>query len=103
MNCEKGDIARIIGLPHSVSAANDRLVRVSELHVVDGVPYWRFEEPVKFRARSAFIFFGNTFSAGEKLALEGLNDVFLRPLRHPGDDAVDEMLLLARAPEAATA
>ena len=102
MNCEKGDVARVVGLPHAVSEVNDRLVRVAELFVVEGVPYWRFEQGVKFHARSTFHFFGRTFTAGEALVLDGLNDTFLRPIRDPGDDAVDEMVQRVGLPEGET-
>jgi hypothetical protein len=103
MNCEKGDIARVVGLPYPVSEVNDRLVRLSELIVFEGVPYWRFEQAVKFRARSTFSYFDSTFMEGEAMVLEGLNDAFLRPIRDPGDDAVDEMLLRVGVPEGLTA
>lgn len=93
MNCKPGDLARIVGLQHELAELNDRLVRIAEPKVIFGVPGWTFEEPVKFVIRSLCqTLSGLVFFPGDHAKLGELWDCNLRPIRHPGDDALDEML-----------
>jgi len=86
MNCCKGDLAMTVGAPMD----NDLLVDVleeREVHAVYG-PMWLVR------------------SLGSKFHIDpGVRDAFaiwpdcmLRPIRHPGDDAVDEMVLRKPVP-----
>ncbi len=91
MNCRPGDLAIVFhaegfGLHAAINRLLiGRIVRVMEL----GVPtdpncyaalVWRFEKPVCLAY------------SGRKVTVFGCADNCLRPLRDPGDDALDEML-----------
>jgi len=87
MNCIKGDLAITKGAPMD----NDLLVDVletREVHAVYG-PMWLVRS------------LGSPFhiDPGVRDAFAIWPDCMLRPIRHPGDDAVDETLLMFRIPE----
>ena len=98
MNCEKGDLARVIspglivhcgcgrGSP-MVLAKPDTFVRCIE-HSVDGG--WTLEEPIPFHVHSIC----GTEATGDVV---GIADYLLRPIGNPGPDAVDELLDLVGA------
>lgn len=85
MNCEVGDLAVIVncskgeewvlGHPCTIVARND--------HPLTGEPGWQFTPPVK----------------KGRITRDCTVDRYLKPLRDPGDDAVDESLLWFRIPE----
>jgi hypothetical protein len=96
MNCRPDDLARII---KSNSGYTDRLVDVVRLfgvgpgHYVHLGPLW-YVRPIGFTPHDC------------KLTPEGLflfPDRLMRPIRNPGNDAVDEMVLRVGAPEGVTA
>lgn len=92
-NCVPGDIARVVGFSAPVSDANDRLVRVVSPTIVNRLPGWTLEEPLCLTisdvCRTAN---GAVFVPGDRAQITEIADKHLRPIRHPGDDAVDEML-----------
>lgn len=97
MNCQPNDIARVIPPGRlarcpicggqKVAVLPDTIVRVTR-H--DGIA-WMLEEPLRGQLE---------FDCGQQLSwvCTGLKDELLRPIRDPGDDAVDEMLLRVGAP-----
>lgn len=87
MNCVKGDLAMTHGAPMD----NDLLVDVlelSEMHRVFGQMWLVRSLGSKFH-----------IDPGVRHACAIWPDCMLRPIRHPGDDAVDETLLMFRIPE----
>lgn len=92
MNCRKGDIARIVGLPRGLTEANDRFVRVVELAQIGPHVAWRIEGEVQFTIDADCWIHGHPFYKGERVAFDSIHDIFLRPIRDPGEDAVDEMV-----------
>jgi hypothetical protein len=78
MNCRPGDLAVIVRLLGSAPGAIcflGKLVTVDRVEQIDPVygPYWRMAEPVVYRG----------------VAFELIADAALRPIRDPGDDAID--------------
>jgi hypothetical protein len=74
---------------------NDRFVKLTPepAYLARGCWYWRFEEEVRFVAPTIIESEeGKTFPTGTALAFQNLSDEHLRPIRDPGDDAIDEML-----------
>lgn len=90
MNCVKGDLAFTKGAPMD----NDILVEVLELREVHSV-YGQL-----WLIRSLGSPFHITPTILRDLAV--WPDCMLRPIRHPGDDAVDESLQWLRIPEVDT-
>lgn len=96
MNCQKDDLARVVSPGRLVRCPTcggqkaavlpDTIVRVKE-H--DGVA-WMLEEPLRGEL---------DFECGLYLrwTCSGLSDDLLRPIRDPGEDAVDEMIRIAGA------
>ena len=75
LRCRKGDLAYVTscpGIPEIVGA----VVVCRQLIYVDGLPMWRIEQPIELS--DCFV--------------TGLADMCLHPIRHPGDDAKDQML-----------
>lgn len=78
MNCKKGEWAVVV---RSMSGNEGKIVRCLEevgvfLHITFGVgPAWRIDRPLPCSVNGATDLF---------------MDACLIPLRHPGDDAVDE-------------
>ncbi|MGJ7611133.1 MULTISPECIES: hypothetical protein [unclassified Variovorax] len=87
MNCQKGDLAMTRGAPMD----NDLLVEVlevREIHPVLGQLWLIHSLGSKFH-----------IDPGVRDAHAIWPDCMLRPIRDPGDDAVDETLLMFRIPE----
>lgn len=92
MNCKPGDLARIVDLHPALSEVRDRIVQLTDEPPVmqDGEAYWRLTKRVDF------VLTGNgrrgdaNFYIGESVWFDMLQDRLLRPIRNPGDDAVDE-------------
>ena len=83
MNCKPGDLAVVV----CAGRLEGRVIRVTSLdpgRSPCGRPLWLYEgdltDPDGFRYESIW-------------------DHILRPLRDPGDDAVDEMVVIAGKPE----
>lgn len=82
LNCKPGDLAIIViraGIPGSEHAG--KIVQVTNLRNIDTWTY----EPLLANPSGGFY--------------EGIVDDFLRPMRDPGDDAVDETLSWLPVPE----
>ncbi len=80
MNCKPGDLAIVVAAPAIAKRAIGSIVRCVELFDGFGTgPMWTVEPP----------------AAGHYW---GIKDRWLRPIRDPGDDAVDEVLQLVGAP-----
>lgn len=91
MNCKPGDIAVLINTPPEFTEHIGMVVRVVRLaHVASSIgPGWIYE--------------GRPILLPSGTPVVGIEDAFLRPLRDPGDSAVDEMLLLVGSPTKETA
>lgn len=98
MNCRPGDLARVLAPGRSISCPlcgdsaiaikPDTLVIVTE-H--DGIA-WRLQDPITVNVSlkcGAFIV----------ARCAALHDSGLKPIRDPGDDAVDETLIYAGDPQ----
>lgn len=100
MNCRPGDLARIVGTDARLGL-NDRIVKLTNdaPMTVAGSPHWRIEEPIRVVLSMPGInALGQVFDQGERLIARFLADANLRPIRDPGDDAVDEVLVRVGAP-----
>jgi hypothetical protein len=103
MNCKQGDLARIVGLPYAASLANDHFVVCAEMLLVNGAPSWRFERPLLFVTRAPLTdASGRRYLTGDVVSVRALADRFLRPIRDPGDDAVDQFARVRRRDETLT-
>ena len=91
MNCRIGDLARVVKMS---SAYTDRLVDVVRLLGLAPEPFsqlgpmW-YVRPIGFTPPDCDLTDDGLFL---------LPDFLLRPIRDPGDDATDEMLLIAGKP-----
>lgn len=86
MNCSKGDIAIIVGATYpALAGCIGHICRCVEQvnHPISGEPGWVIDPPVQMEL-------------GE---FQNCLDKVMRPLRDPGDDAFDEMLLIAGLPQ----
>jgi hypothetical protein len=95
MNCKPGDLAIVVRGMYSDENVGKlvRTVRLVPLHDADG-PSWEVE------SLSGFLMHPRV----ELCGLRGwFEDSRLRPIRDPGDDAQDEMLVLLGKPEQITA
>ena len=94
MNCKPGDLARLVNLPKSLSKANDRFVKLKNQPpvMIDGELGWELEERVKFTMTGNATRNGVLFREGDAVYFDVMQDRNLRPIRDPGDDAVDEMV-----------
>lgn len=92
MNCKQGEIARTVGLPPDLDAANHRFVRCMEPCVILGQPAWVLDRPIGFvmRGFGTSLPNGNVFVPGQEAMIYRLQDAYLRPIR--GDDSEDEVL-----------
>jgi hypothetical protein len=86
LRCRPGDLAAVVFAPHPNEWAIGRIVKVTACFEFAGEWYWRYE--------------------GERLTspLTGrtaheVEDLYLRPIRDPGDDATDEMVQLLGKPQ----
>lgn len=84
MNCQPNDLARVISNPETIRHHTaDKIVRVARLEFSErGSPLWVLEK--KLMARYGMV--------------DAILDCALRPIRDPGDDAVDETLLRLPSP-----
>lgn len=97
-NCKKGDLAYIVVPPGFLKTIDQKYVDVGvdgecELGTIGLEPSWicRFHVPWYCDAAKKWI------------SQCTLLDSWLRPIRHPGEDATDETLLMLPAPSAETA
>lgn len=104
LNCKPGDLAVVVGLGGSFANFNDRIVEVLE-RAPNGpivkLPNGAFSNGgercwiVRFPSQVAMPLGGGKH---EQTHYSVCPDKHLRPIRDPGDDAVDEMVLIAGAP-----
>ena len=79
MNCKPNDLARVVSNSETrFYGLVDKIVRVVSLYEFQGQQLWALGEPI-------YCIFGRH--------VLGIADELLRPIRDPGDDAVDEMVL----------
>lgn len=99
MNCNPGDIARIVTPQKQLAELRDRIVRVVQLCDINGEPSWELEKREEFvmvgAGRSTIT--GETFGIGTPVYLSRLQDKYLRPIR-PGDGD-DETLTWRSVPD----
>lgn len=89
MNCQQGDIARIIGIHPAVNDARDRLVQCIEAVVIGGEPGWKLDRRVEFVVAANCTCMGQPFDKGDQCFFDTLQDKYLRPIRdQPGTDEI---------------
>ncbi|KAF1003323.1 MAG: hypothetical protein GAK28_04762 [Luteibacter sp.] len=101
MNCKPGDLARIIG--PSTSPNRDRIVRCIRLlargeeMVLDGISFLAASHGEFWAVEGRLV---GENPMGRMVIVNGgpIGDQWLRPIRDPGDDAVDETLQRLPAP-----
>jgi hypothetical protein len=79
MNCRPGDMAVIVNGGQFHSEHEGKIVQVLHLlsPTADG-PLWAYQPPL--------------MSSKFRVVIPGVEDIVLRPIRDPGDDATDETL-----------
>jgi hypothetical protein len=83
MNCKQGDLAVIVCVITPLCNPNlGRFVEVLTPRVIDGIPGWK----VRMIGRPG------VNNAGHERWEGGIRDIFLRPIRDPGPNAVDEIV-----------
>lgn len=106
MNCKPGDLAVLVNEDHDCLCNIGALVTITQLDDVYR-DSWLFKDasrplksvgnvdggPVAWCRSSYDNAFGTAF----------ISDRYLRPIRDPGDDAIDEMVLIVGKPEGVTA
>lgn len=100
MNCRPGDTAYIFGL-HPALNLNGRVVTLSKdpAFLSCGLWFWSFTKPLRYTTSvDVHDLVGQVIPAGARAQFEALPDMHLRPIRDPGADAVDEMLVRVGAP-----
>jgi hypothetical protein len=99
VNCKPGDLAVIVFCPRGAEHLLGRMVRLT-VRAPDCPPVpWRPEVD----ARPSWCYEGERLTLRSGTVVEKLNDCCLSPIRDPGDDAIDEMLLRVGMPEGETA
>lgn len=106
MNCRPGELAFIFGL-HQALNLNDRPVQLANepWFLYGGIAHWKLAQPIEttVSANGTNWFTGEYIPKGSVGVIYEVPDVHLRPIRDPGDDAVDEMVLkLGAAPKTLT-
>ena len=98
LNCTKGDVARIVGMPDAVAELRDRFVTCKHLYFLQGVAIWQIEESISFvmLGNGRCKFTGVRFSTGMPVRVDSIPDKYLRPIR--GVDGDDETLTWKRTP-----
>lgn len=91
LNCKPGDLARVISTPETrMHGVEDWIVKVtvasSDFNA--GRPAWCYEGATRCPPKGPF----------KGIGIEAFADDLLRPMRDPGDDAVDETLLRIPSP-----
>lgn len=84
LNCKPGDLARVMPNQETIEqGCVDKIIRVLQTvpHMFTGKPCWLYEGPL-FRCQCGC---GGIVTA--------LADYVLCPIRDPGDDAVDEVII----------
>lgn len=93
MNCKPHDLAQIMSNFSDNRNAIGMIVRLSGrtfIHPRSGVIGWYLQEVLVVERDDGVK--GNEY-------IKGISDKCLRPIRDPGDDAVDEMVLRVGAPD----
>jgi hypothetical protein len=105
MNCKPGDLAVIKWIHPAYSELHGRVVRLSNEPPYSylGDQTWNFAEAVEFAITMDGIVNGRNLSIGDWGSLGALQDKYLSPIRDPGDDAVDEMVLMLGKPQGVAA
>ena len=80
MNCKQGDLAIVVEAHGSFRSAVGRIVRCEALSAKHSAA-WVVDPPLTIQV-----------GIGHVLHCEAVGDECLRPIRDPGDDAVDETL-----------
>lgn len=105
MNCEKGDLAMIVrGLAGADSRLVGTLVTVGTLHSTSSFfgPVWNVTHMSPHLGVRASGGSGKVTGVGTIGTAGHCPDDWLRPIRDPGDEAVDEVLLRVGLPEGET-
>jgi hypothetical protein len=97
MNCKPGDLARLVGFAPDLKM-NDKLVKLADKEpvTIGGIAQWALAEKLRVQVPSAVrlrLSNGSVFHPGDIIHLSTLADKHLRPIRDPGDDAVDQTLV----------
>lgn len=92
MNCKPGDLARVINSKAALDCGfSDKILKVTKLSKEpNGIFYWEFCGPALL------------CRCGCCGLVDLIADDQLRPIRDPGDDATDEMIVLLGKPEKET-
>ncbi|MBT2299245.1 hypothetical protein J7E70_02095 [Variovorax paradoxus] len=89
MNCRPKDVA-VVARPHPAFAnLQDRFVRVTRLLSLNGGGEWELEDRVVLKLTRPIRVNGKICFAGQSVWLGSVFDSWLRPIRDPGDDAID--------------
>jgi len=102
MNCEKGDLAMIVrGLAGTECRLVGTLVTVGTLHSTSSFfgPVWNVTHMNPYLGLRANGKSGKVSGVGTIGTTGHCPDDWLRPIRDPGEEAVDESLLWFRIPE----
>lgn len=100
MNCEPGDLAVIV---NPLSPNYGRFVNVLRAPEPSELDWWSMEGPTWIvEAIGAPLIVVNGIHCGLK-AIRPFTDAALRPVRDPGEDAVDEIIQLLGSPALVTA
>jgi len=95
LNCKPGDLARVVGWAPRLGL-NDHVVLLAKEQpfLLYDVWHWRLAKPLDFvlGAGGKNRLTGEQFVPGQPVQVLELPDYCLRPIRDPGDDAVDEMV-----------
>lgn len=105
MNCEKGDLAMIVrGLAGTDSRLVGTLVTVGTLYATNSYfgPVWNVTHMHPILGLRASRASGEVTGLGVVGSAGHCPDAWLRPIRDPGEDAVDEVVQRLGQPEGAT-
>lgn len=100
MNCRPRDTCFVVGL-HPDLGLNGHVVTLRNQPplLIGGYTLWSFKAPIAFTTpTNVHDIFGHVKLAGSRMLIHELPDENLRPIRDPGDDAVDETLIYAGDP-----
>lgn len=94
MNCKPDDLVRYVGRIRRPNLYGWIGRTVKLISISDGDRVWVVDPPLPG---------GVVFYEGRPRRPEWVYDASLRPIRDPGDDAIDEMVLIVGKPEGVTA